>query len=200
MSSEKLKKNISRKWVISCLTLLPLIVGCYIMGYEPEPLPSYNKLRNRSYHIMLNYTDSPSTLHIHAPRPDPTISPSGSSPASTLPQYIVHKWGCILPVTRWSPAVSECTPVWGVRLLLLVPPPPGDITTPRPPHVSSSSPWSIWPPYDGTPPGPSTLPLSPPNFNCCTAALSIPQAHTVAPVFVNILKITPHCLRAWNES
>ena len=173
---------------IKCITLLPLVVCWYIMGYESEPLPSYKKLRNRSYYIMLNYIDSPSTLQIHAPPPDPTISPSGSSPASSLPQYIVHKWGGMLPVPRWSPAVSECTPVWGVSLMLLVPPPSGDITTPRPPHVSLSSPWSVWPPNDGTPPGPSTLPPSPPNFHCRTSALSIPQACTVAPVFVNTLE------------
>ena len=29
-------------------------VGWYIMGYESDPLPSYNGLRNQSYSIKLN--------------------------------------------------------------------------------------------------------------------------------------------------
>ena len=37
-----------------CLNLPPVVVGWYIMGYESEPLPSYNKLRNRSYSIKKN--------------------------------------------------------------------------------------------------------------------------------------------------
>ena len=43
------------------------------MGYELEPLNYYNDLRNRSYYIMLNYTDYLSTTKIHIPRPDTTI-------------------------------------------------------------------------------------------------------------------------------
>ena len=104
------------------------------MGYEPEPLPSYNDLRNRSYSIMLNYTDSPSTPQIHLPRPDPNISSSGFSPASALPWRRVHKWGGIPPVPLCLTVVSECTPVWGIIPLLIVPPPLGDIPTPCPPH------------------------------------------------------------------
>ena len=41
-----------------CLTLLLISVGWYIMGYEPDPLPSHRELRNRSYTIKskLNFT------------------------------------------------------------------------------------------------------------------------------------------------
>ena len=84
---------------LTCLTLLPLFVGWDIMGYESETLPYYNDLRNRSYYIMLNCTDYPSTFQIHVPHPDPTISPSGLSPASDTTWCRVHKWGGITPVT-----------------------------------------------------------------------------------------------------
>ena len=35
-----------------CLTILPLVVGRDILGYESKPLPSYNNLRNHYYSIM----------------------------------------------------------------------------------------------------------------------------------------------------
>ena len=57
-----------------CLTLLPLIIGWDIVGYESDTLPYYNELTNRSYYIMLNYTDYPSTPWVHLPRPSPTTS------------------------------------------------------------------------------------------------------------------------------
>ena len=63
------------------------------MGYASDTLPSYIKLRNCSYSIMLNYTDSPSNPQIHLPRPGTTISSSGSSPKSSPPWCRVHKWG-----------------------------------------------------------------------------------------------------------
>ena len=57
-------------WLI---ILLPGVCW-YILGYKPEPLPSYIKLRNCSYSIMLNYIDSLSTTQVHLPRPGTTIS------------------------------------------------------------------------------------------------------------------------------
>ena len=108
-----------------CLTLLSLVVGWYMMGYEPDTLPSYNKLRDCYYSIILNYTDSPSTPQIHVPRPDPTISSSVSSPASSQPWYRVHEWGGMPPVPQWSHVISKCTPVWGVRPMLILLPPLG---------------------------------------------------------------------------
>ena len=56
-----------------------------IMGYESDPLPSYIKLRNCYYSMMLNLTDSPSTPKVHVTCPGTTMSSSGSSPASALP-------------------------------------------------------------------------------------------------------------------
>ena len=148
------------------------------MGYESETLPLYNELRNRSYYIMLNYTDSLSTTQIHLPRPDTTISSYGSSPSSPPPQYIVHKWGGIPPVLLCLPDVSECTPVWGVIPRLLVPSPPVDIPNPLTPHVSLSYPWYVWPTNGETPTRPSTYPPSPPNYHCRTSALIVPLTYT----------------------
>ena len=96
---------------LSCLTLLPLVVGWYIMVYESDPLPSYNELRNHSYSIILNYTYSTSTPKINVPRPDPTISSYGSSLASDPPWYRVHKRSGMPPVPQCLPAIYECTPV-----------------------------------------------------------------------------------------
>ena len=107
---------------------------------------------------MFKYRDYSSTPHIHLPRSDPIISSYGSSLASALPWYRVHKWVNMPPVLIWLPAVSECTPVCGVIPRLLVPPPPGDIPTPLPPHILPSSPWSVLPPDGETPPGPSKFP------------------------------------------
>ena len=90
------------------------------MDYESEPLPFYNNLRNRSHSIMLNYTDSPSTYHINVPGPDPTISPSELSPASSTPLYRVHKWEGMSAVPQWLPAISECTPSVSLRKMLSV--------------------------------------------------------------------------------
>ena len=42
-------------YIVFGLTIPPLVVGWDIMGYESEPLPSYNKLRNRSYSIKLKF-------------------------------------------------------------------------------------------------------------------------------------------------
>ena len=76
---------------VGWLIILPSVVGWDIMGYESEPLPSHIKLRNCSYSIMLNYTDSLSTPQVNLPRPGPTISSSGSSLTSAPPQRRVHK-------------------------------------------------------------------------------------------------------------
>ena len=99
------------------------------MGYESEPLPSYNNVRTCCYFIILSYIYSTSTSQIRLPRFDLTISSSGSSLESTTPWYRAHRWGGMTPVPRWLPYVSECTPVWGIIPLLLAPPPPGDIPT-----------------------------------------------------------------------
>ena len=79
---------------------------------------------------------------------------------------------------QWSPSVYECTPVWGIRLLLLVPPPPENIPTSRPLHVFPSSPKSVWPPDGRIPPGYPRFTPSPPNFYCCKAALIVPLPFT----------------------
>ena len=140
---------------------------------------STSTLWRLGYHgVMLNYTGSTSTTQIHLPSPGPTISSFGSSPASAPPRHIVHKWGSMPPLPLWLPAVSYCTILLGVVLRLLVPPPPGDIPTPRPPHVSLSSPWSTWPPGVGTPPVPLSYPLSPPKSHFHAVALTEPPSNT----------------------
>ena len=53
----------------------------YHGGINQSPSISYVKLRNRSYSIMLNYADSPSTPRVRLSRPGPTISSSRSSPS-----------------------------------------------------------------------------------------------------------------------
>ena len=88
------------------LILLPPSVGWDIMGYESEPLPSYLDLRNFSYSIMLNYTDSPSTPQVYLPRPGPTISSSSSPLASAMPRRRVHKWGSRPPFPLWLHVAS----------------------------------------------------------------------------------------------
>ena len=98
--------------------------------------------------------------------------------ASGPPWYRVPKWGGMPPVPLWLPDVSKCTHVWVVVPCLLMPPPPGDILTPRLPHVSPSSPWSIWLPDGETSPGPSMYPLSPTNSRCRTAELTVPLPYT----------------------
>ena len=92
--------------IVGWLILLPLGVGWDIMGYELYPLPPYPELRNCSYSIMLICTDSPSTPQVHLPRPGPTISSSGLSPASDTLRCIVHKWGGRPPFTLWLPVTS----------------------------------------------------------------------------------------------
>ena len=89
-----------------CLTIIPIIVGWDIMGYESEPPPNYNELRNRSYSIMLNYTDYPSTTQINLSRADPTISSSGSYPASGTPRYRVHNSTLVYSVV-WNQSYVE---------------------------------------------------------------------------------------------
>ena len=141
---------------------------------------------------MLNYAYSPSTPQVHLPRPSPTISSSSSSPASAPPWFRVHEWGGMPPFLLWCPAASECTPLWGVILRLLVTPPPGDFTTTCPPHVLPSSMWSAWPPGGGTPLGPLASPPSPPNSNCRTLALTEPPPyisyHRPAPLLLSFPK------------
>ena len=139
-----------------------------IMGYKIDPLPSYLKLRNFYYSIMLNYIDFLTTPQVQLPRPVLTISSSGLSPASAPPWRIVHKWGGRPPFLLWSLAASVCTPLLGGVPRLLFPPPPRGIPTPRPPHVLLSSPWSVWSPGDGTPPGTLGYPLYTPRSHCRT--------------------------------
>ena len=127
---------------------------------------------------MLNYTDSPSTPQINLPCPDPTISSSGSSPASVPPWCRVQKCGGMPPFTLWLPDASKCTPVWGVTPRLPVPPPPGDITTPHLPNVYPSPLWSFWSPDGETPIVPSTFTPSPPNYHFRIAALTVPPPYT----------------------
>ena len=122
------------------------------MGCESYPLPSYLVLSNWSYSIMLTYSEYPSTPQVHLPNPGPTISPSWLSPASALPQRIVHIWGGRPNFPLWLPSVSWCTLIWGEFPRLPLPPPSGGIPTPRLPHVFPSSLWSAFPPGDGTPP------------------------------------------------
>ena len=59
-----------------------------------------------------------------------------------------------------------------------MPPPPGDITTPCPPHVFLSSPWSTWTPGGGTSPGPLAFPPSPLNSHCRTVVLNDQPPYT----------------------
>ena len=147
---------------------------------------------------MWNYTYYPSTPRINLPRPDPTISSSRLSPASSPHQYIVHKWGCMPTLLLRLPAVSECTNVWGVSLMLLLPPPPGDIPTSGLPHILLSSPWSVWATDGETPLGPSTSPISPPNFHWHTISRTVPLPYTAShgpapflPYFSTPSKLSP---------
>ena len=179
------------------------------MGYESDTLFSYNYLRNRSYSIMLIFTDYMYTTQIHLPRPDPTISSSRSFPASALPWYRIHKWGGMPPVLIWSPAVSKFTPVWGVILWLLAIPPLGGYS-----YYSSGTCFAIipvicldaqcWKPSRTFNIAPITTQLSLLYIitDCATDLYINPRARTVSVVFINTLEIISHCLftlfRFWN--
>ena len=92
--------------MVCWLILLPPGVGWYIMGHEPDTLPSYIKLRNCSYSIILKYIDYPSTTQVHLPNPGLTISSYGLSLASALTLHRVHKWVGMLPFKIRLPAAS----------------------------------------------------------------------------------------------
>ena len=132
--------------LVGWLILLPFMVGWYIMGCESDPLPSYHKLSNLSYYIMLSYPKYFSTPQVHLPRPCPTIAPSGLSPVSAPSPCIAHVWGIRTPSLLWLPAISWCTPIWGVSPRLPLAPLPGVTPTLCLLHVSPSSPRSISPP------------------------------------------------------
>ena len=102
--------------LFSWLILLPPRVGWDIMRYESEPLPSYHyhELRNCSYSIVLNYTESPSTPQVHLPRFGTTISPPGLSLASAPFWCRVHKWGGRPRFPIWLPVASFVLP-YGVE-------------------------------------------------------------------------------------
>ena len=139
---------------------------------------------------MLNCTDSLSTNQVHLPHPGANISSSGSSLYSAPPRHRVHKWGGMPAFPLWLPAASECTLLWGAAPRLPVPPPLGDITTTVPPHVSPSSPWSAWTLSGGTPPGPSSFSLSPPNYHCHTVSTTdtppYASSHGPAPLLPSL--------------
>ena len=122
------------------------------MGYELDPLPSYHKLRNCSYSIMLNYIKYLSTLLAHLQRLGPTIVPSGLFLKYNPPWSRVHVWCFRPPFTLWYPAASECTPLWGGVPRIPLMPPPGGTPTPWLPCVLPSSLWSSGSPGDGIPP------------------------------------------------
>ena len=148
------------------------------MGYESEPLPSYNNVRTRCYFIMLSYIYSTSTSQIRLPRFDPTISSSGSSLASAPPGCRVHELGRMTPFPLSLSAVSEFTSVWSVIMRITVPPLPGNTPTPRPLKASPSYLWSVYLPDGENPPGPSTSSPSPLNFHCHTSSLTVPLNYT----------------------
>ena len=64
---------------------------------------------------------------------------------------------------------------------LLLPPPPGVIPTPCLYHVLPWYPWSALPPGDGTPPRPLASPLSPPIYQWCIIAPTVPHPYTYSP-------------------
>ena len=41
-------------WYLCCLTLLPIVVGWYIMSYEEDTPPSYNYIMKCSYSVTLH--------------------------------------------------------------------------------------------------------------------------------------------------
>ena len=147
---------------------------------------------------MLNYTDSLSTLQDHLPRPGPTISSSGLSPASALPRCRVHKWGGMPPFLIWLTSNSSFS--------LLA---SSTATTRGYPQSSPAPSVSIihviclaarlWNPYRTLSIAAVTTQLSLPYSSTAwaTALYIIPQARTVATAFANTLSITPHCLRAF---
>ena len=101
-----LKRICIRGWLVGWLLILPPGVGWGIMGCESDPLPSYIRLRNCSYYIMLNYTDYLYTPQVHLPHPGSTIPSTGLFLASAPPWRIVDKW-CGMPLFPiWLPATS----------------------------------------------------------------------------------------------
>ena len=151
------------------------------MGYESEPLPSYQDLRNCSYSIKLSYTTYLSTPQVRLPRPGPTISTSDLSPSSALPTFRAHRWVGRPLFPLWFPAASWCIPLWGGSLRLPVPPLPIGATTLRLPQVSLSAPWSDVPPGGGTPPVPWASTLSPTSSFYRTRSPTAPLPYTYLP-------------------
>ena len=172
------------------------------MGYAWEPLPSYHKLRNCSYSIILSYTTSLSTPQFILPRPGPTIALYDSSLASDLPPFIAHIWVGRPPFPLWLPAVSWCTFLCSVAPRLSLPPlPVGYSHSPPAQHFSGrpmiccSVRW--WNPS-------RTLSMSLvatlilllyKSTNCTNALYITPLARTVSPVFSIALATIPHCLK-----
>ena len=151
------------------------------MGYESDPLPYHQELRNWSYCIKLSYTTSSSTTQVHLPRPGPTIAPSKSSPASAPPPCRAHIWGRSPSFPLWSPSVSWCTPLWGGDPRLPLPPIPRGTTTLCLPGVFPSALWSVAPPIGGTHPVPWAYTPSPPRACFRTRAPTMPPPYTSIP-------------------
>ena len=151
------------------------------MAYESDPFPSYHELRNCSYSSKSIYTTSSSTHQVHLPLPGPTTAPTKSSPACTPTLCTANIWGDRPPFLIWSPDDSVCTPWWvGAPRLPLTPLPRGTSTICLN-QVSSSSPWSVAPPSDGTPPGPSAFPPPPPSSCSRTRETTAPPPYTFIP-------------------
>ena len=167
--------------LVGWLILLPPGVGCYIMGYESDPLPSYRNLRNFSHSIQLNYTTSSSNPQFCLPRPGTTIAPTGSFLASSPPLCTYHIWGSRPLFTLWLPSDSWYTPRWGGTPHIPLPPLPRGTTTLQLPRISPSSQWSVAPPGGGTPPEPLASSPSPPSYCCRTIAPTVPPPYTLLP-------------------
>ena len=148
------------------------------MGYESDPLPSYNKLRNCSYSVNLSYTTYSFNPQVHLTRLGTTITPTGSSPEFTSPPWKYNIWGVRTTFPWWLPVASWCTTRWdGSPRLPLTPLLRGNPTI-RLPRVSPSSPWSVALPGGGTPPGPWASTPSTPRAWCLTRVPTVPPPYT----------------------
>ena len=152
--------------LVSWLILISPGLGCDIMGYESEPLPSYTKLRNCYYSVNL-ITSLPRLFLRIIYR---VLIPPAQHP--DFPRHPIHLrsywiegaaghplcYGCLLPLDVHSNRGGS--PRHPSPHLLMVTP------TLRLPRVSPASPWSVAPPDDGIPSVPWTYPRSPPR-SCC---------------------------------
>ena len=101
---------------VSWLIILPPGVGCDIMEYESEPLPSYPKLRNCSYYVQL--TPHPSrlllsfTYHVLIP---PSYQPDHPWHPLRLHEKCIYEvsghfihYGCLPPLGVHPDGVDPC--------------------------------------------------------------------------------------------